>query len=342
MTKASCLMALLATATVLGVALLAADPMRWPTAANASLTGDVNCDSAITAVDAALILQLDASIIPSLPCKEKGDVNGQEGPNAIDAQLILQAVAGLIDDLPPRASPTPTATATGTGTPTPTGTEVATASPSATATATTAQVPTPTNTATATATTVPTATPTWTPTVASTATHTATPTLDPLQRNPSAYWIDCRAICRLVLHPEVSCEQNPPAHGISTVTCAAQQAGWEMTCNTSGFFIPRLDCLHSQDGPFSCEASSDHTSGSCEGDIWFGVCTADQVGEGESVHCWRTDSEGTLTVDCSATYSSVPGSGNPARNYDCSWQGAASFSCEGQDDAGLWVCQATS
>jgi alpha-tubulin suppressor-like RCC1 family protein len=77
------------------------------------LVGDVNCDVAINAIDAAFVLQLAASLIPIditgedgtlqlfLPCVQNVDVNGDRAVNAIDATLVLQYGAGLIHSLPP-------------------------------------------------------------------------------------------------------------------------------------------------------------------------------------------------------------------------------------------------
>jgi hypothetical protein len=318
----------------------------------AQLTGDVNCDGRVNAVDAALTLQYSAGIIGSLPCPVNADVNGDGRTDARDALLILQVDAGLIHGLPtvaapsatpthtptPTASATPTATTTGTSAPTETPTSTATETPTPTATQTPAPMMTPTLAAsvtpTGTAMSTPTPSVTRTPTATLTPTATPTSTPDPLLRSPSAYWVDCRVICRLVLHPDISCQQEPPGHGISAVTCRAPTAGWEMNCSTSGLYTPRIDCLHSQDGSFSCQSAPMRTSGSCGGDVWFGVCSGvDQQAEGASVHCWRTDPEGTETVDCTTTYSS-----GTAWHDDCTWQGITSFSCDGQDDLGLWSC----
>ncbi len=65
--------------------------------------GDINCDFAVTAVDAALILQLEAGLIgPAfLACMDAGDVNGDSVVGAIDAALILQFTADLLPTLPP-------------------------------------------------------------------------------------------------------------------------------------------------------------------------------------------------------------------------------------------------
>ena len=82
--------------------------------------GDVNCDSSVNSIDAALILQLDAGLTALLPCEEKGDVNGDTMANALDATLILQFAAGLLGSLEPPASPTaPSASATPEPQPTP-------------------------------------------------------------------------------------------------------------------------------------------------------------------------------------------------------------------------------
>jgi alpha-tubulin suppressor-like RCC1 family protein len=62
--------------------------------------GDVDCDGAVTAIDAALVLQLGAGLLDSLDCESAGDVNDDGRVDAIDAALILQHVAGLLDSLP--------------------------------------------------------------------------------------------------------------------------------------------------------------------------------------------------------------------------------------------------
>jgi len=59
--------------------------------------GDTDCDGEVTAIDAALILQLSAGIVDNLECEDAVDVNGDGASNAVDAALVLQFVAGIID-----------------------------------------------------------------------------------------------------------------------------------------------------------------------------------------------------------------------------------------------------
>jgi hypothetical protein len=65
--------------------------------------GDVNDDGTVSSVDAALVLQFDAILIPNLTNAPSADVNQNGAVNAIDSALILQFVAGLINQLPPPA-----------------------------------------------------------------------------------------------------------------------------------------------------------------------------------------------------------------------------------------------
>ena len=56
----------------------------------------MNCDGASTAVDALLVLQLIAGVVPSLGCQAAGDANRDGTVNALDAAIILQFDAGFI------------------------------------------------------------------------------------------------------------------------------------------------------------------------------------------------------------------------------------------------------
>jgi hypothetical protein len=62
----------------------------------ATACGDVNGNGSINPVDALLILQLSAGLIPSLMNAASADVNHNGTINAIDATLILQEAAGII------------------------------------------------------------------------------------------------------------------------------------------------------------------------------------------------------------------------------------------------------
>ncbi len=62
--------------------------------------GDVNCDGAVNAIDAALVLQYSAGLLSVLPCQQNADVNRDGQVNSLDAALILQYDAGLIQSLP--------------------------------------------------------------------------------------------------------------------------------------------------------------------------------------------------------------------------------------------------
>ncbi len=61
--------------------------------------GDANCDGLVNAIDAALILQYGAGLLPALPCPQAADANHDASINSIDAALVLQFVAGLIGQL---------------------------------------------------------------------------------------------------------------------------------------------------------------------------------------------------------------------------------------------------
>ena len=63
--------------------------------------GDADCDGTIDAVDATLVLQRTAALIPTLPCASLADADGNGAIDSRDAVLILQLVAGLLSTLPP-------------------------------------------------------------------------------------------------------------------------------------------------------------------------------------------------------------------------------------------------
>jgi len=75
-----------------------------PTSTPQGLVGDVNGDGAINAIDAALILQFGAGLLPALPNIDRADVNDDGTVNAVDAALILQFTAGLLPTLEPTSS----------------------------------------------------------------------------------------------------------------------------------------------------------------------------------------------------------------------------------------------
>ncbi len=65
------------------------------------LLGDTNCSGGVNSLDAALVLQLDAGLLPSLACEGNADTNEDGRVDSVDAVIILQYVAGLLQSLPP-------------------------------------------------------------------------------------------------------------------------------------------------------------------------------------------------------------------------------------------------
>ncbi len=73
-----------------------------PSATEANVpSGDASCDGDVNSIDAALILQLNANLLGSIPCGEAADVNGDGASNSVDAALVLQFSAGLLGSLGP-------------------------------------------------------------------------------------------------------------------------------------------------------------------------------------------------------------------------------------------------
>ena len=89
----------IAAALAQGSVTCTAEPPATPPAAPVETAGDANCDGSVDGIDAALVLQLDASLIDSLTCERGADANGDGNVDGIDAALILQLDAGLLGSL---------------------------------------------------------------------------------------------------------------------------------------------------------------------------------------------------------------------------------------------------
>ena len=72
------------------------------TSTTAPLPPDANCSGAVDAIDALLVLQLDAGLIgqAALGCAPIADASGDDMLNSVDSLLMLQFAAGLIVKLP--------------------------------------------------------------------------------------------------------------------------------------------------------------------------------------------------------------------------------------------------
>jgi hypothetical protein len=81
----------------------ATDPPPAPTPLG--IVGDANCSGSVTAVDAALVLQLSAGLVELLGCEQLADVDLDGLANAVDAALIVQFIAHLVSNLPPQPAP---------------------------------------------------------------------------------------------------------------------------------------------------------------------------------------------------------------------------------------------
>ncbi|MCH7580018.1 MAG: hypothetical protein IIB22_07220 [Chloroflexi bacterium] len=73
-------------------------PTPTPTPEPPKLCGDPNEDGAVNAIDATLILQLNAGLLGSLANESSADVNGDGDVTSVDATLILQVIAGLLSE----------------------------------------------------------------------------------------------------------------------------------------------------------------------------------------------------------------------------------------------------
>ncbi|MCH8162125.1 MAG: dockerin type I repeat-containing protein [Chloroflexi bacterium] len=93
-------------AVALVLAILPSPKAEDASAGGPTFVGDVNCDGTANSIDAALILQFDAGLIPSLACIQDADVNEDGFINAIDAALLIQFCVCPLESLPPW-EPTP-------------------------------------------------------------------------------------------------------------------------------------------------------------------------------------------------------------------------------------------
>ncbi len=60
-------------------------------------TGDANCSGTTDSLDAAIVLQFAAQLLPEIPCYDRVDLDRNGHTDALDPLLILQCSAGLRD-----------------------------------------------------------------------------------------------------------------------------------------------------------------------------------------------------------------------------------------------------
>ena len=70
--------------------------VNGPDCPTSRLLGDANCNGEVNAIDAAIVLQINAGLLRAPSCAENADVNQDGSIDSIDAALILQRVARLI------------------------------------------------------------------------------------------------------------------------------------------------------------------------------------------------------------------------------------------------------
>ncbi len=85
------------TATDVPPTATGAPPTATPTTPLTNVPGDVDCSGFTNAIDAALILQLSASLVDALACDGNADLSRDGLIDSIDAAIVLQCVAALFD-----------------------------------------------------------------------------------------------------------------------------------------------------------------------------------------------------------------------------------------------------
>lgn len=207
------------------------------------------------------------------------------------------------------------------------------ATPTDTSTSRPTRTPTPSPTGPPTATARGTPTPPETPIPSPIPTATATPTTDPLLRDPSVYWIQCRVAVCDVLYPEIGCTSTGPIGSVSRLYSTCVAPTWSMACapGSESFLV----CANGQDGNFTCDVSFPDDALKtldCSGPVWQGSCTLGFLYDTNQapISCSRTDSNGTEVLDCVWTPVS----------QECNWKGVMSFSCVSQfvSNTTEWGC----